>query len=147
MNAEIISPSEFKQISFFDNPLFNEYYNLGGIFTLDSLKKASDVFSKMDQIDEKNIPFINGTKSMVEKCGGEISLDQKKYYIALRESVTFTKDDCSDQEVFAQMLLVTGSMEKYQQFTKNYPNIFCKGSSDEIIQRLQDLRQNCQWAA
>lgn len=111
---------------------FQEYYNLGGFFDIKSLEKAAKNYSKMTQITEESIRWVGQgdnwpvnicslyqAESMASHSKLDINLDQKKIYIALRDAVT----DCSDGEIFSQMLLLT-SPKDYSQFKDSYPESF-----------------------
>ena len=118
---------ELNQPNLEESP-FKEYYDLGGVLEIESLEKAAKNYSKMDQITEESIrwtdqdnnwpidiPSLGQAESMASHSKVDITLAQKKIYIALRKTVT----KYSDGEIFSQMLLLT-SPQDYTQFKDSY---------------------------
>jgi len=122
-----------------------KFWQLGGQLNQESFDVAVSVLSKPPIIDNfKDRCSLGQAENMASFTKISISPEQISLYISLRQSNLTNEPEqekepefgdlplkrrtvpmcLSDQEIFANILLLTDDVEKYNNFTKVYPNIF-----------------------
>jgi len=126
-------------------PNIEEFWQLGGQLNQESFDVAVNALSKTPVIDVfKDRCSLGQAENMASFAKISISPEQTSLYIFLRESDLKNEPEqekepefgdlplkrrtvpkcLSDQEILANVLLLTGDVEKYNNFTQVYKNIF-----------------------
>lgn len=126
-------------------PDIEKFWQLGGQLNQESFDVAVSALSKPPIIDSfKDRCSLGQAENMASFTKISISPEQTSLYISLRKSNLISESEpqeepefgdlplkrrtvpmcLSDQEILANVLLLTGDVEKYNNFTKVYKNIF-----------------------